>query len=200
MLQSDSLAMTTVTSCASWDGICPGAVQISAPFDTPTSVFTASLHVLEADLTSGAGGAYLTAGSDEANVLLMTHFWQDLQNPEGSYYGPVQPPGPMTNEFLAPLQSPEIQNHWVHYVLVSDVNAVSLYKDGVKIGVMDTPGLAVSGDWFIGRHWWQTGFGSVVYSERVLGNFKDLKVFSRALSDAEVHELFGRDHSKRRLR
>jgi hypothetical protein len=185
--------MTNLNSCSSYDGICPGTVQLPAPFAAPTPIFTASLHVLEAGLASAAGGAYLTAGSDASSVLLLTHFWEDQQSQEGSYYGAVQPPGPMMNEFLAPLRSPSIQSRWVHYILVSDTNAVSLYKDGVKIGTMNTAGLSISGDWFVGRHWWQTGGGSVVYSERVLGNFKNLKVYSRALSASEVGELYEDD-------
>jgi hypothetical protein len=199
-LLSDSVATTNATSCASYDGTCPGAVNVPAPFPTATSVFTASFHVLESGLTSAAGGAYLTAGSDETSVLLLTHFWVNLSdNPEGTYYGAVNPPGPMTNEFLAPLQAPSIQSRWVHYVLVSATNAVSIYKDGIKIGVMNSPGLAISGDWFVGRHWWITGVGSIVYSERVLGNFKNLKVYSRALSDSEVRQLYEFDLGPRAI-
>lgn len=199
-LQSDSVAMTTLNPCASYDGSCPGTVQIPAPFTTPTSVFTTSLQVLETGLSSLPGGAYLTAGNDSTSVLLMTHFWADQQSPEGSYYGLVQAPGPMTNEFLAPLELALIENHWVHYVLVSDTDSVSLYKDGVKVGVMNNPGLPVSGDWFIGRHWWLTFDLSVVYSERVLGNFKNLRVYSRALSDSDVRDLYQHDSQISHLR
>lgn len=193
-LQSAFVAMTNVSSCASYDGVCPGTVQVPAPFAAPTSVFTASLQVLESGLTGPAGGAYLTAGSEATSVLLLTHFWADQQSPEGTYYGAVSPPSvPMTNEFLAPLDAASIQSHWAHYVLVSDTNAVSVYKDGIKIGAMNTPGLAVSGDWFVGRHWWRIGGGGLVYSERVLGNFKNLKVYSRALSGTEVQQVYQDD-------
>jgi hypothetical protein len=183
-LQSNFVAMTNA----------PGAIQVPAPFSTTNSIFTASIQVFEAGITEATGGAYLTAGSGGTSVLLLTHLWVNItQNPEGSYYGAVQPAGPMTNEFLAPLQTSSIQSRWVHYVLVSDTNEVSLYKDSVKIGVMNTSGVRVSGDWFIGRHWWLDGGANLNSAERILGFFKNLKVYSRALSGPEVQQVYQDD-------
>jgi hypothetical protein len=48
----------------------------------------------------------------------------------------------------------------------------------------------VSGKWYSGRHWWMTGSGQMVFSERIIGRFDDLAVYKRAISDSEVTQLY----------
>jgi hypothetical protein len=187
MLRPDSVAMAAAVSCGSWDRKCAGVVRLPAPFSQPNSIFTASIHVLESGLTDTAGGAYLSAGHGENNVMLINHHWENRsEHPEGCYYGRITG----MPELLGPIDATEIRNRWVHYVVVSSIHDVSLYKDGVKLGVIESPGVAVAGDWYVGKSWWYTGSGSLVYSSRVLGNYKNIRIYSRALSDQEVANLY----------
>ena len=172
------------------------AVEIPAPFSSPTSVFTASLMVYETGLTDTAGGQYLTAGEGADNVSVFGNDWVNRpEGPEGSYYFGVWNTTNGTTLMFAPFQLSSVESNWVQWVFVSDTNSVSLYQNGIRIGYTNVAGLPVSGDWFLGRHWWYTGGGELTYSERIIGDFKNLRVFSRALSDQEVQSLYALDGS-----
>jgi hypothetical protein len=157
------------------------AVLVPAPFAEPTTVFSASVFVLDEGRAERTQDHYLTADGDYKAVLLITHFLDNGSGvPEGSYYTRKNNP---TDGFLASIKAANIANRWTHYAVVSDTNCFSLYMNGEKVASTNVVPFAVSGDWYLGS-WW---------SSPESGEFRALRIYSRALADWEVRRIYMAD-------
>jgi formylglycine-generating enzyme required for sulfatase activity len=76
---------------------------------------------------------------------------------------------------------------WTAWTLVARDGVMRVYRQGTYRGQVTYP-VATMGDFYIGRHWWVDG--GLRYSTRLRARVNDVRVFNRALNDADVFQLY----------
>jgi len=86
---------------------------------------------------------------------------------------------------------------WHHYALVTqgETNTTTLYRDGVSLGAKSagpgaTPFTIDSGGLIVGQEQDNVG-GGFASNQRLIGDLDDLRLYNRALTAAEVVDLYG---------
>jgi formylglycine-generating enzyme required for sulfatase activity len=76
---------------------------------------------------------------------------------------------------------------WTAWTLVARDGVMRVYRQGTYRGQVTYP-VDTMGDFYIGRHWWVDG--GLRYSTRLRARVNDVRVFNRALNDADVFQLY----------
>ena len=83
--------------------------------------------------------------------------------------------------------SSDLVSTWNHLVLSADNGALAAYVNGRSIGTNSYQFGAMSPTAGIGAHWFNCG-GTV--SNRFIGMIDDVRIYDRALTEAEIHDLY----------
>lgn len=133
--------------------------------------FTISLWAKEEEMLIVDGEAYIVFGnSSESNIAI-------------GHYGTMQfVVGNQTLEH--PFDNNDL-NQWVHWLMKYDNGQLTAYKNGTAIGEMSGISYNITSQLqAIGRHWWY------LTSTRYTGMIDEVRIYSRALSEAEIDELY----------
>ena len=76
---------------------------------------------------------------------------------------------------------------WTAWTLVARDGVMRVYRQGTYRGQVTYP-VDTMGDFYIGRHWWVDD--GLRYSTRLRARVNDVRVFNRALNDADVFQLY----------
>ncbi|PKP01425.1 MAG: hypothetical protein CVU11_15285 [Bacteroidetes bacterium HGW-Bacteroidetes-6] len=132
--------------------------------------FTINIWVNEQGLTSTDGEAYICYGTENGNVRI-GHFNNNLLFT-------------VTDTAIIVPFSSSYLNNWVQYSLVYSDGSFKGYIDGVLVGTKNRNVNISTTDAAIGRHWWWST------STRFIGKIDEVRIFNRALSDAEISILY----------
>ncbi len=152
------------------------------------SQVTLSIWVREYNLTYYHGEAYISFGAHQSGLLSIGHF--NSANPSGNISFDVS--NPPNGLGIGYPYDDSFTNIYEHYVLVYDGVAGTLkaYQNGNLIetqtgmtGAIVTP-VDFGG---IGKHLWDNGSQS---STRFNGEVDDVRIYNRALSEAEIGALY----------
>lgn len=80
----------------------------------------------------------------------------------------------------------ELRNQWSHFVMSCHQGVLSAYWNGELIGQDDYELGPMVENAAIGAHWWSTSSSS----NRFIGTVDDVRIYSKAISDADVKELY----------
>ncbi len=154
--------------------------------------FTITMWVREQAITTESGEAYIWFGYVNYGWVGIDHCWQHSspQPPSNtclnySVGSNVSSIWPVTIDF----NFAKDRNRWVHYAMVYNRDTVKAYKDGklVKKGIQKL--IISSKDAAIARHWWTYG-GDARSSTRFTGDIDEVMIYSTALDDTEIEELY----------
>lgn len=99
--------------------------------------------------------------------------------------------GSVTKIITKALNYPADLGAWKHLVLVYTPGKFSAYYNGAKVGeAFITTNIFPAARAALGRHWWAGGSGS---SARMSATFDNVRIYGRALSDADVSQLYVTD-------
>ena len=147
------------------------------------SAFTISLWANVEGITSPGDGEYiLEIGNDcpdNTHVVGIEYSF----NSAGTYNLGFQ----AGNVGIGPATSYSIQ--WHRYSMVYANGVITAYIDGHVVGTTNCSIASTAGDAGMGIHWWCNNPYGV--STRFTGSLADIRIYNRALSDAEIQELAG---------
>ena len=168
-----------------------GFIRIPRPIEARGESFTISFWVKERGYSSWHGESYLTLGVGEAAPALVGHYWVGGLEGQLDHYGAngtlILETVPTGTAVVAPGGGAVIsQPMWRDWTVVGAGGMVRFYSQGVLKGSLAYPA-AVSGDVFLGRHWWVDG--GLRYSTRFQGEIDEVRFYNRALTEEEVRQL-----------
>jgi uncharacterized repeat protein (TIGR02543 family) len=157
-----------------------GSIEIPAPYLNQANLFTASFWIKEHGMSHWHGEAYLTSGTAEGSRHLLAHVWNSSFATANEICANNN--GPDTNFNI---DNSKITEVWNHYTIVEQDNVTRVFMNGQHIYSANSNGFPL-GNWHIGRHWWD---GGVSESTRLVASLANLRIYNRALSDADVLQL-----------
>lgn len=139
--------------------------------------FSIAVGVNEQSMSSKFGEAYVVFGSDRqttvADSVGISHFNQDVYYRVGDGWSVIG----FDNGDL---------NRWTHYALTFRNQRLRAYRNGRLVDERQARVSTVGRQAALGRHWWHHGGMS---STRFVGAFDEVRVYDRALSEAEIRFL-----------
>ena len=167
-----------------------GYIRLPRPVSAEGEAFTFSFWLKEQGYSSRHGEAFLTLGEGLDSADVLGHYWIGGGDGVADYYGSmtdvVEPgrPGAATidDNGVVVMYEP-----WTAWTLVARDGVMRVYRQGTYRGQVTYP-VGTMGDFYIGRHWWVDG--GLRYSTRLRARVNDVRVFNRALNDADVFQLY----------
>jgi uncharacterized protein YjdB len=160
-------------------------VDIPAPKINNKNTFSASIWINQNGMSHWHGESYLDAGYSSQSINLVGDFYLDSIKSTVSTSSGITLNDPLESG-KADVNISDIQNKWINYIVVCNNDTIDTYKNALKLYsayITNTP----SGDWSIGRHWWDHGD---TFSTRLIALVANVRIYNRALSSNEVSALF----------
>ena len=167
-----------------------GYIRLPRPVSAEGEAFTFSFWLKEQGYSSRHGEAFLTLGEGLDSADVLGHYWIGGGDGVADYYGSmtdvVEPgrPGAATIDANGVVVMNE---PWTAWTLVARDGVMRVYRQGTYRGQVTYP-VDTMGDFYIGRHWWVDD--GLRYSTRLRARVNDVRVFNRALNDADVFQLY----------
>jgi sulfatase modifying factor 1 len=167
-----------------------GYIRLPRPVSAEGEAFTFSFWLKEQGYSSRHGEAFLTLGEGLDSADVLGHYWIGGGDGVADYYGSmtdvVEPgrPGAATIDANGVVVMNE---PWTAWTLVARDGVMRVYRQGIYRGQVTYP-VDTMGDFYIGRHWWVDD--GLRYSTRLRARVNDVRVFNRALNDADVFQLY----------
>lgn len=154
------------------------------------SEFTLSLWVNHEGNTTWGDEHFISFGQwDHGDVVAINYGTASGDSYNGLAFNIARAYNP-DNDPVGVAYPSDFKNHWKHLVLRADHGVLTGFLDGEAVGTGGysmSPGSmqSVAG---LGCHWFDSGGTS---SNRFIGSIDDVRIYDRALSEAEVRELAG---------
>jgi cyclophilin family peptidyl-prolyl cis-trans isomerase/formylglycine-generating enzyme required for sulfatase activity len=163
-------------------------VEIPEPNLINPHIFSSSIWVNEEGMTNSDGESFITAGYGPKSMPLIANYYLINENSSLSSQTKLTDsnPGP---DLQTSVKLDTIQNVWTNYMVVCNGIDLTVYKNGIKIHSGNVFGKP-QGNWSIGRHWWDNGD---TFSTRFIGLVADCRIYNRALTAAEVLQLYSEE-------
>jgi hypothetical protein len=156
-----------------------GFLEIPAPDLTDRSTYSASLWVNQESMSNEAGETYLTAGYSKNSRSLFGDYYLTQQTQSTiSTDNDIAKNSPTQTGLVVNQNS--ITENWNNYIIVQQSKNYKVYMNGVELyssTTLENP----TGNWSIGRHWWDS--------------VANLRIYNRALSSNEVISLYNYEKS-----
>jgi hypothetical protein len=140
--------------------------------------YSMCLWVKEEGMTSADGNGYISFGDFTGGSLGIVHSGNTLRY--GNYGGKEQE--------MVTIPFPETDlNKFVYHCLSYNSGKLTAYKDGISLATIPYQTIISGDNAAIGRSWWYNGGAT---GTRFIGIMDDVRIYNRALTEAEVLELY----------
>ncbi len=167
-----------------------GYIRLPRPVSAEGEAFTFSFWLKEQGYSSRHGEAFLTLGEGLDSADVLGHYWIGGGDAVADYYGSMTDVVELGRPGAATIDANGVvvmNEPWTAWTLVARDGVMRVYRQGIYRGQVTYP-VATMGDFYIGRHWWVDG--GLRYSTRLRARVNDVRVFNRALNDADVFQLY----------
>jgi len=167
-----------------------GFIRIPRPVAAEGESFTIAFWIKEKGYSSWHGEAFLTMGEGVDSIDLLGRYWLNSLGGTTEFYGGQSSMIDRNWPAVAVVDVAGVAvvtEPWTAWTLVAEGSDVKVYREGTYQGRVPYA-LGTKGDFLIGSHGWVDGVWR--YSTRLRALIDDVRVFNRALTEAEVVQLY----------